>query len=65
MIMAIKIKNRSPKKELNTWLRLHQSWDPSEWTDLLQNLSNQVFNELCASISGQNDIEFYLETKRY
>ena len=65
MIMATKIKKRFPQKELNTWVRLHRSCDHSEWTDLLQNLSNQVFNELCASISGQNDIEFYLETKRH
>jgi len=55
--MATKIKKRFPKKELNSY--------HSEWTDLLQNLSNQGFHELCASISGQNDIGFYLETKRH
>ena len=65
MIMATKIKKRFPKKELNSWLQVHRSWDHSEWTDLLQNLSNQGFHELCASISGQNDIGFYLETKRH
>ena len=65
MIMATKIKKRFPKKELNSWLREHRSWDHSEWTDLIQNLLNQGFHELCASISGQIDIGFYLETKRH
>ena len=65
MILATTIKNRIHKQELDTWLRVHRSWDLSEWTDLLQNLSNQGFHELCASISGQNDIGFYLETKRH
>jgi len=26
--MTAKIKNRFPKKELNAWLRVHQTWDP-------------------------------------
>ena len=63
--MATKIKKRSPKKELNTWLRVHGSWDHSEWKDLLKNFSNQCLHELRVSISGQNDISFYLETKRH
>ena len=63
--MATKIKKRSPKKELNTWFQVHRSWDHSEWTALLQNLSNLGFHELCASISWKNDIGFYLETKRH
>ena len=63
--MATKIKKRSPKKELNTWLRVNRSWDHSEWKDLLKNFSNQCLHELCPSISGQNDIGFYLETKRH
>ena len=63
--MATKIKKRSPKKELNTWLRVNRSWDHSEWKDLLKSFSNQCIHELCPSISGQNDISFYLETKRH
>ena len=65
MIMAKKINKRSPKKELNLWLRLDRLWDHSDWTDLLQNLLNQGFHELCASIDRQNDFGFYLETKRH
>ena len=63
--MATKIKKRFPKKELNSWLRVHLSWDHIEWIDLILQLSFQGFHELCASISGQNDIGFYLETKRH
>ena len=44
-IMAKIIKKRFLKKELNAWLREHRSWDHSEWTDLLDNLSNQGFHE--------------------
>ena len=36
--MATKIKKRSPKKELNTWLRVNRSWDHSEWKDLLKKI---------------------------
>ena len=46
--MAKIIKKRFPKKELNAWLRIHRSWDHSEWMDLLDNLSNQDFHEWCA-----------------
>jgi len=60
MIMATKIKKRSPKKELNTWLPVYRSWDHTEWTNLLQNLSNQGFHELCAPISWQKSYWFLL-----
>ena len=63
--MAKIIKKRFPKKELNAWLREHLSWDPSEWIDQLDNLSNQGFHEWCASGTGQKGIGFYLETIRH
>ena len=57
--MAKIIKKRFPKKELNAWLREHQSWDHSEWIDLLDNLPNQGSHEWCASGAWQKGIGYY------
>jgi len=65
MIMATKIKKRFPKKELNSWLRVHRSWDYIEWLNLLENLTKLGFHEWSTSGLGQREIGFYLETKRH
>ena len=59
--MSAKIKKRFPKKELNTWLRVKQTWDHIEWLNLLENLTKLGFHEWSSSESGQREIGFYLE----
>ena len=61
MIMATKIKKHFPKKELNTWFRVHRSWDHSEWTDLLQNLSNKVSMNCVPRLAGKMILDFILK----
>ena len=51
--MPAKIKNRFPKKELNTWLREYQTWDLIEWLNLLENLTKLGFHEWSTSGLGQ------------
>ena len=63
--MPAKIKNRFPKKELNVWLRVYQTWDYIEWLNLLENLTKLGFHEWSTSGLGQREIGFYLETKRH
>ncbi len=63
--MPAKIKKRFPKKELNAWLRVHQTWDYIEWLNLLENLMKLGFHESSTSELGQREIGFYLETKRH
>ena len=53
MIMSAKIKKRFPKKELNTWLRVKQTWDHIEWLNLLENLTKLGFHEWSKSELGQ------------
>ena len=65
MIMATKIKKRSPKKELNTWLPVYRSWDHTEWTNLIQNCQIKVSMNCVLRLAGKNHIGFYLETKRH
>ena len=63
--MPAKIKNRFPKKELNAWLRLHQTWDHIEWLNLLENLTKLGFHEWSNSGLGQREIGVFLETKQH
>ena len=63
--MPAKIKNRFPKKELNAWLRVYQTWDNIEWLNLLENLTKLGFHELNSSGLGQIEIGVYLQTKRH
>ena len=63
--MPAKIKNRLPKKELNAWLRVYQTWDHIEWLNLLENLTKLGFYEWNSSELGQREIRFNLETKRH
>ncbi|MBT4184614.1 MAG: hypothetical protein HOE10_05125 [Deltaproteobacteria bacterium] len=65
MILPAKIKILFPKKELNAWLKVHQTWDLIEWMNLLDNLTKLGFHEWSTSGLGQREIEFYLETKRH
>jgi len=48
--MPAKIKNRFPKKELNAWLRVYQTWDHIEWLNLLENLTKLGFHEWSTSV---------------
>ena len=64
--MPAKIKTRFPKKELNAWLRVHQTWwDYIEWMNRLENLTKLGFHEWSTSGLGQREIGFYLETKQH
>ena len=63
--MPAKIINRFPKKELNAWLRVYQTWDQIEWLNMLVNLTKLGFHEWSSSGLGQREIGFYLETKRH
>ena len=63
--MSAKIKKRFPKKELNTWPRVHQMWEHIEWLNLLENLTKLGFHEWSTSGLGQRKIGYYLETKRH
>ena len=63
--MPAKIKNRFPKKELNAWLRVYQTWDHIEWLNLLENLTKLGFHEWSSSELGQIEIGGYLETKQH
>ena len=63
--MPAKIKNRFPKKELNAWLRVYQTWDYIECLNVLENLTKLRFHEWSTSGLGQREIGFYLETKRH
>ena len=51
--MSAKIKKRFHKKELNTWLRVYQTWDHIEWLNLLENLTKLSFHEWSSSKLGQ------------
>ena len=63
--MPAKIKNRFPKKELNVWLRVYQTWDHIKWLNLLEYLTKLGFHEWSSSELGQREIGIYLETKRH
>ena len=51
--MPANIKNRFPKKELNAWLRVYQTWDHIEWLNLLESLTKLGFYEWSSSELGQ------------
>jgi hypothetical protein len=55
---------RFPKKELNTWLKNHMSWDHQQWLDLVKSLDAQGFEEWTANQEGLDAIGLYLETKK-
>ena len=57
--MPAKIKIRFPKKELNAWLRVHQTWDYIEWLNLLENLTKLGFHEWSTSRLAQREIRFF------
>ena len=62
--MATKKKKRFPKRELNTWLRKHLTWNHEEWLELVDELKTQGFDELTSSQEGLDAIGLYLETKK-
>ena len=55
---------RFPKKELNSWLKIHPQWNHQEWASLIEDLSTQGFHEWTDAEQGRNEIGFYLETKQ-
>ena len=61
--MATK-KKRFPKRELNTWLRKHLSWNHEQWLNLISILENQGFADLTSDQNGLDAIGLYLETKK-
>ena len=61
--MATK-KKRFPKRELNTWLRKHLTWNHEEWLKLIDDLKTQGFDELTSTQEGLDAIALYLETKQ-
>ena len=61
--MATK-KKRFPKRELNTWLRKHLTWNHEEWLKLIDDLKTQGFDELTSTQEGLDAIGLYLETKK-
>ena len=57
-------KKRFPKRELNTWLRTHLSWDHQQWLTLIEELSTEGFQDWTEDQSGIDAIGLYLETKK-
>ena len=57
-------KKRFPKRELNTWLRKHLTWNHDEWLELITELKTQGFDELTSTQEGLDAIGLYLETKK-
>ena len=61
--MATK-KKRFPKRELNSWLRKHLSWNHEQWLQLISDLESDGFDELTSTQEGLDAIGLYLETKK-
>jgi hypothetical protein len=53
-----------PTQELNTWLRVHKSWDHNEWLALLAELRRTGYGSLTDNEPGRNSIGTYLEAHR-
>jgi hypothetical protein len=53
-----------PKRELNKWLKTHQSWGHDEWLQLLEDLKAKGHGQLVGDQAGQDSVGLYLETNR-
>ena len=63
-MMTNKKKIRFPKRELNSWLRKHSTWDDQEWRDLIEELNQSGFEAWVGSPEARNQVGLYLETHR-
>jgi hypothetical protein len=63
-MMTSKKKIRFPKRELNSWLRKHSTWDDQEWKDLIEELNQSGFETWVGSPEARNQVGLYLETNR-
>jgi hypothetical protein len=62
--MAKSKKKRFPKRELNTWLKNHLSWNHDEWLALLVSLEAEGFEDWTGNQEGIDAIGLYLEEKK-
>ena len=62
--MTSKKKIRFPKRELNSWLRKHSTWDDQEWKDLIEELNQSGFEAWVGSPEVRDQVGLYLETHR-
>jgi hypothetical protein len=53
-----------PKRELNKWLKAHQTWSHDDWLKLLDDLKAKGYGHLVGNQAGQDSVGLYLETKR-
>ena len=53
-----------PKKELDKWLRAHQTWNHDDWLKLLDDLKAKGYGKLVGKKAGQDSLGLYLETNR-
>ena len=62
-LKKVKGKVRFPKKELNSWLKKNPTWDHNTWTYLIDDLTEQGFEDWTGTQDGKDSIGLYLETK--
>jgi hypothetical protein len=53
-----------PTKELNKWLKAHQTWGHDDWLKLLDDLKAKGYGNLVGDQAGQDSVGLYLETNR-
>ena len=53
-----------PKRELNKWLKAHQTWGHDDWLLLLDDLKAKGYGNLVGDQAGQDSVGLYLETNR-
>ena len=53
-----------PKKELDKWLKAHQTWGHDDWMKLLDDLKAKGYGNLVGDQAGQDSVGLYLETNR-
>jgi hypothetical protein len=53
-----------PKKELNKWLKAHQTWGHDDWLKLLDDLKAKGYGNLVGDQAGRDSVGLYLETNR-
>ena len=51
-------------KELNKWLKTHQTWGHDDWLKLLDDLKAKGYGNLVGDQAGQDSVGLYLETNR-
>ena len=62
--MTSKKKIRFPKREFNSCLCIHSSWDDQEWKDLIEELNQSGFETWVGSPEARDQVGLYLETDR-